>query len=224
MILSRRTLMSIGFAALATPSVARAQTASRRYRLDRAGSEIGTHDISIGRSGDTLTVDVSIAIAVRVLGLVAYRYEMTSREIWQNGMLRSIRSRSDNNGDAAFVNADRSGSVIRIDGSAFSGTADADVGTTSYWNPAILDRPVWISTQGGTPLDIRATRTGTASYPVSGGTVATTAYALGAELPATVHYTASGEWAGSTFDARGSQVTYIADSLSPALAAIWSES
>ena len=52
----RRTLISIGVAALAMPSVARAQTSSRRYRLDRTGSDSGTHDISIGRSGNMVTV------------------------------------------------------------------------------------------------------------------------------------------------------------------------
>ena len=221
--LTRRAALLTGAAALMAPAIAHAQSASRRFRLIRGSSDIGHHDIAVSRSGDTVEVAIDIAILVRVLGIPAYRYEMTNREVWQGGVLQSIRARTNDDGTAAFVTADRVGDAIRIEGSSHSGTVSLDVGTTTYWTPAFLNRSRWISTQGGTPLAIRAARAGQATFQTASGPVATTAWTLGPDLPATVHYTASGEWAGSTFDARGEQVRYLAEGLSPAFAPLWSE-
>ncbi|WP_316014309.1 DUF6134 family protein [Roseobacter sp. HKCCA0434] len=220
--MNRRTLLLGATAAgLLAPAIARAQTAARSYRLERGGSDIGHHDLTVTRAGEELVVAIDIDITVRLLGIVAYRYTMVNEERWQGGTLASIRSRTDNNGEDAFVTAHRAGGVIEIEGSTYSGTAPLDSGTTTYWTPAMLERPTWIATQGGKPLAITPTRAGRSDYPTQGGSVPATAWTLGPELAATLFYTDAGEWAGSTFDARGAQVRYLAASLTPPLAPLW---
>ncbi len=167
-------------------------------------------------------MEIDIDILVRVLGIAAYRYTMTNSERWNGGEVVSIRSRTDNDGDEAFVTANRTGDALEVEGSTFSGAVPGLVGTTTYWTPAFLQRDVWVSTQGGAPLDIAARRAGTAQYPTPAGAVPTTAWELGPELEATLHYSDTGEWVGSTFDARGQQVRYVPQDLDPALAPLWS--
>ena len=219
--LSRRTVLATGAAALAMPSIARAQEAMRHFALVRGRSHIGTHHLSVSRARDIVNVEITVDISVRVMGFTAYRYEMSSHELWQGGILHSLHAHTNHDGENAYVTAARSGDQIDIEGSAFNGSVGLDVGTTTYWTPALMQRSTWISTQGGMPLNIRPVSTGLVRYEMAHSHVGATGYALGDELPATAYYTDEGEWVGNTFDARGAEVKYIPDDISQPFAPLW---
>ncbi|RED13985.1 DUF6134 family protein [Pontivivens insulae] len=220
----RAALAGAASLALFAPSIARAQSARRVYRLERGGSDIGSQSLTVTRSGGEIVVDIDIDLRVSLLGITAYRYEMTNQERWSGGAVQSIRSNTNNDGEREFVEARRTGAGLEISGSGFSGTLTGTVGTTTYWTPAMMRRPQWVNTQDGSTLNIVASRRGSAQYPTATGTVSTAVWSLGSDLPLILYYTDAGEWAGSTFDAQGEEVRYIAQSLAPSLGPIWSES
>jgi len=120
--LDRRTVMAAGAASLLTPIPAWSQdSASRLYRLTRDGSDIGTHQLTVSRIGDTVTAKTDISIAVKFLGITAYRYELTYSEVYRGGLLQQLNGTANDDGDAGYVNVIRQGDALEVDGSDFSG-------------------------------------------------------------------------------------------------------
>lgn len=208
--MKRRLLLAAGAAGLFVPwGTALAQTSARReFRILRNGSDIGRHSLSARSVDGRFEIDIDIEIVVRILGIAAYRYELTNREVWAGGRIVSVDSQTNDDGDAAFARIRAAGDVIEIDGSGYSGTAPADAATTSYYVTDFLERRPWLSTQTGKPLEI-ITSGAPPRVTVSG------------ELPTTLLYDARGEWMGSIFDAGGEPASYELISDSGPIAPLW---
>ncbi len=225
MVLSRRQTLFGGAAlGLVRPGPATAAAGVRELRLFRDGREIGAKTITVSRSGDRLTVATRISIAVTLLGLTLYRYTLAADETWTGGALQSLRSETDDNGTAHFARADRTGAALSVTGSRYEGPAPSDAATTSYWTPAFLSRPVWISSQDGRPLAVAPTDAGPAAFPTVGGTVEATRWSIGGELDGLfVFYDAAGEWVGTEFPASGETAQFRLSRRGPPLAPLWTD-
>jgi hypothetical protein len=200
---------------------AAAATGTRRLELYRGGSRIGEKEITVRRDGDTVTVTTGIAIAVRVLGLTAYRYTLESREIWENGQLARLDARTNDDGTAHFARAERSGDGLSIEGSEYRGTVAGTPATTTYWSPAFLERPVWISTQDGRPWRVQAQAAGTEPFPTAAGSVNATRWRVRGDLDLDLFYDGAGEWVGTEFEARGETARFVLASRGAALRPLW---
>ena len=55
---------------------------SVEFAAFRNGQKIGLHRVDFQRAGDRLVATTSINLAVKVLGLTAYRYSHRGQEIW----------------------------------------------------------------------------------------------------------------------------------------------
>lgn len=199
--LNRRLFLGGASAALACPAAA-AQKASRTFRIIRDGDDIGSHvlDAVLGPSG--FEIDIEIRIAVKILGITAYRYEMDNREVWQGGQIVSVNSVVNDDGTKDFAKANRNGTSLALEGSRFTGTAPVIAATTSYYTTDFLTRQPWISTQTGAPLDVGITPEGRERWWQTSG-----------EIETKLGYDTSGEWVGCEFDAGGEAAYYdIADS------------
>jgi hypothetical protein len=222
--LTRRDAMFGGIAAATLavlPVSTLAATGTRRLELYRGSSRIGEKQVSVRRDGASVTVSTDIAIAVRVLGLTAYRYTLESREVWQDGRLVSLEGRTNDDGAAHFVRAEGSGEGIAVEGSEYRGTVAGNPATTSYWSAAFLERPVWISTQDGRPWQVRAQRVGTEAFPTASGSVQATRWRIGGGLALDLFYDGAGEWVGTEFDARGETARFVLASRGAALRPLW---
>ncbi|TVQ56554.1 MAG: hypothetical protein EA355_06560 [Rhodobacteraceae bacterium] len=222
MLLTRRHALASLAGASATlilPQPARA-AAERVFRIERSGSNIGTHRIAVSREGELTRVAIDIDIVVRVLGIPAYRYEMTNRETWRDGELVSIDSRVNDDGAAKRVVASRNGAKVAITSEFVDKQVSPLVATTTYVTPLFLDRPDWVSTDSGELLGVSATELGPDR---AGGGVASTAWRAsdGNGYDVVIHYDDRGEWVGLAFDAGGREAIYIADSVDDRLAEVW---
>jgi hypothetical protein len=223
MAFSRREVMA-GAAALvlAGTAPALASTGTRRLDLFRDGSRIGDKAVTVSRDGNRVEVQTRIAIEVKILGITAYRYGLNARESWVGGQLQTLRAETNDNGTAHFARAERRGGVLRVDGSAFSGEVGGLPATTSYWSPAFLERPVWISTQDGRLLNVRVANRGAVSFPTAGGTVPATRWEVSGDLTGlSLYYDASGEWLGTEFPARGATARFVTTARGPSLTPLW---
>lgn len=221
--LTRRAAL-IGAAAAAALGTlpAHAATGTRRLDLFRQDSRIGDKSVSVRRDGNRVEVETSIAIQVRLLGITAYRYTLQARETWVGGQLQTLRAETNDNGTAHFARADRRGGVLRVEGSEFAGDVGGLPATTSYWSPAFLERPVWISTQDGRLLNVRAANRGRVAFPTAGGTVPATRWEISGDLTGLMlFYDAAGEWVGTEFPARGATARFVTTARGPALTPLW---
>lgn len=135
-----------GLSGWATPSAADSQPPEAptrqdrvRYVIRRNGAAIGTHHCrfirrrrsstaaSTERSPERpaealLRIEHRVRVRVRVLMMEAYRYDLDSVEHWHRGRLRSMRARTNRNGQRLRVSVRRFSGGLRVWGRA--GTSD----------------------------------------------------------------------------------------------------
>lgn len=194
----RRTFLAAGAAGvLAAPHIALAN-AGRRFTIWRDGDRIGEHTLSAVSRGGQFEIAIDIMIAVRVVGITAYRYTLSNREVWAGDRIQSVTSRVNDDGDKEFATVSSNGVALQVEGSGYSGKAGADAVTTSYFAMPFLKRAPWISTQSGKPLSVSVSPLGGRRgwHRVSG------------DLETALRYDRQGEWVGCEFDAGGELATY----------------
>lgn len=209
---------------LAAPRLARAETASRRFTVLRGGDNIGEHTIRLTRVGGEVEAEIDISLVVRVLGIAAYRYEMTNRERWRDGRLVSLESRVNDDGTAKTVSVTREGEGLMVDGPNYSGAAPLLAATTTYYTPVFLERPEWISTDGGELYAVSREKRGAASVRTfAGEQVDATHWRVsdGGDYTVDLYYDDRGEWIGCGFDAGGEPARYRVHDRGARLAAVW---
>ncbi len=222
MTMNRRTLLAGATAALITPTTVQAAAGQRVFDIYRDDKKIGSQTLAVSRSGRQVRVDINIDINVRILGLSAYSYALSSRELWENGMLRTLKATTNDNGNREFANAERVSGGLQIVGSGFKGLVPGNPGTTTYWAKAFLQRPVWINTQNGQPMNVPVRKVGTVSLPVPGGSVQAHKYdCLGDLDTLDLYYDTQREWVGNSFEARGERARFVLASKGRSLDPLW---
>jgi hypothetical protein len=214
--------LAAGVVVGSTAAPAREATGTRRFELFRDGSRIGQQSVTVARSGAQVTVEVDIDIAVRIVGVPVYRYTLSSSEVWDGGRLTRLDAVTDNNGSREFVAAARGSNGLAVKGSGYSGVVDGNPGTTTYWSPAFLKRPVWISTQDGRPLAVTARSGGVERFPTPAGELSATRWQIGGDLTdLDLFYDRAGEWIGSEFRVEGDTIRIETLDAGAELAPLW---
>ena len=209
--MKRRTFLAgAACSVLATPSIAATGT-SRTFEIYRDGSLIGTHVLDAVQSNGGFEIQIDIEIAIKILGITAYRYTLNNREVWSGGVIQSVASKVDDDGDADFANVSAAGGALAVKGSRFDGEVGPDAVTTSYFATPFLNRGPWISTQSGTPLKVKVS-------PIAGRK---RWHAVKGDLETTLGYDERGEWVGCEFDAGGELASYKLIGETGAIAALW---
>ena len=157
-------VLAIATAALiAAAGMARAAPTAERYRYEVSFDDrpIGTHSFEIDRSGDTKRVRSRADFHVKVMFVSLYRYEHAAEEHWQDGCLRRLDSKTDDNGRRYAVRIDGGNGALEVDRRAPEpGTELLDVdcaATFAYWDLAQLERTALLNSQTGalTPVTFR---------------------------------------------------------------------
>lgn len=147
-----------------------------------------------------MAVAIAINIQVRRLGFTVFRYEHTNNELWRDGQLVSLESKTFDDGDDEFASVRRNAGALVIDGSGYKGDAPANSAPTSYWNYETVSRPQWFSSQSGKLLNLTITQRD------EGGLERVD---LTGDFNNTLFYDADKEWRGCRFnDKRGVSIIY----------------
>ena len=167
---NRRSFLGGTFAACvvtarAAEAASATATATRRFDLFRGAARIGRQSVTVARSGSQVTVKVDIDISVRIVGVAIYRYTLASSEVWDSGRLMRLDAVTNDNGSRQVAAGRRESGRLAIEGSGYSGALGGNPGTTTYWSPAFLKRPVWISTQDAKPLSVTARSDAPPAFP-----------------------------------------------------------
>lgn len=162
------------------------------------------------QTADGFEIAIDIMLKVKVLGITAYRYEMTNREVWKGGRLVSLNTKVNDDGTKDFATASQAGDQLDIKGSRFTGQVAGEAVTTTYYTTKFIERRPWISTQSGAPLDISIKPEGRAKW-----------WQVTGELETKLGYDAAGEWVNCEFDAGGEPGVYEVAAQSGKIAELW---
>ena len=231
-----RRQLAVALAVIVTGSTAAAAAndfaydRSLAFTVYRNGTEIGHHTISFQNEGVNRKVTVAIDLAVKALGVTAYRYIHNSHEVWSGNALQALEARTDDNGKKYIVRVQRGSNGLVVDREASPepfASSSADQGVqlpeighellppstlpTSNWNMGQVGQSVLLNTQYGTRS--HATITPMGREPVktaSGNTVEATRYHYTGDLRMDQWFDDRGRWVKAAFPAfDGSTIEYI---------------
>lgn len=184
------------------------------YEISRKGKRLGfqTLDFATLDNGD-LQVDVHIEIDFKII-IPLFSYTHDNREIWRDGKLLSLNSRTDNNGENTFADLRAEGDKLIGDGTDYENNLSADLLSTSYFNPNFVRQTALVSSQDGRLLKIDIEEMGRETLNLEVGTVEATRFRLTGKLRIDIWYTDDGRWVKSEFTRGGN--TLVIEQVNPA--------
>ena len=184
------------------------------YEITRKGKRLGFQTLEFAKleNGD-LQVDVHIEIDFKII-IPLFTYTHDNRETWRDGSLRSLKSRTDNNGEDTFVDLRAEGGMLVGDGTDYEGNLSADLLSTSYFNPNFIRQSEIVSSQDGRLLKINIEEMGRETLNLEIGTVEATRFRLTGKLRIDIWYTDDGRWVKTEFTRGGN--TLVIEQVNPA--------
>ena len=185
------------------------------YEISRKGKPLGFQTLTFSRSeSGELIVDVHIEIDFKLGPIPLFRYRHDNREVWRDGVLLSMKSKTYNNGED--VNADlklEDGRYVGS-GSRFENNLEAPMLSTSYFNPNFIRQSALISTQDGRLLKPQVETLGVETLNIGGAPVQATRFRLSGKLSIDIWYTDAGRWVKTEFSRGGN--TLVVKQTNPA--------
>ena len=160
---------------------------------------VGYSNLTYKKLKSGLEVLVDVEITPKFLGLKIMKYTLKNREVWKKKELISIDANSSWFGKEYYVKGHREEGGFRIEGSAFSGVIKDTFATTSYFTPEFLKRRIWVSTQDGTPLEIKTRKLKNKKISFNDKNYSVTQWEISGDLELTLQYDEQKNWVGSDF-------------------------
>ena len=178
------------------------------YEVVRKGKRIGFQHLSFEMSENgELTTNVYIRLDLKFGFITLFRYIHANQEIWRDGEMISLQSKTYNNGKDEFASFQRQDGKLVGEGYKYSGELANSIISTSYFNPNFIRQKQLVSTQDGRKLDIEVTDLGTQSVSTPEGLVDAFGYRLSGDLKLDIWYTPAGQWVRTEFDLGGDTIT-----------------
>ncbi|MDG1996316.1 MAG: DUF6134 family protein [Emcibacteraceae bacterium] len=141
------------------------------FDIKRKGKKIGSHSVTFDAQGDKLLIEATTKIRVKFLFITAYKFDYSSKEIWEQGHLVSLQSHTNDNGKNSSVTmgyGENSVDVIH-NGEATSNQFIQPLFTTNHWNPNILNSNQVLNTITGKTNKIEISSVGMDEVPTANG-------------------------------------------------------
>ena len=187
-----------------------ADTGMMRFRVDRGGSRMGTHELRFERRDDHhVKVAIDIDLAVKFGPFTVFRYTHRNRTVWSDGRILRMSTRTDDDGTKYEVEATRGddGDLI-VTTRESKTTARGEILPTTYWMQATPQQSELLNTQKGNVASVRVTDLGTRRQKTPTGPVTAQGYKMAGDVQAEMWYGPDGRWVGLGFDAKGERVIY----------------
>ena len=170
------------------------------FRVMRQGSMIGEHHLTFTAEGGAMTMRADVEIVVRLIGVPVFRFAHHAVEHWQGGRLVAFASRTNDDGRAYWVQAQREPAGLAVSASAVPRyTAPTNALPMTHWNRAELGVPK-INPERGDLLRPVVTDRGVTLVPDAyGGTIAARRYNFSGEATLDVWFDTDDRWAALAF-------------------------
>lgn len=185
------------------------------YRIFRGDDLIGQSVFTFHTRGETdLAVVTRTSIDVRVL-LYSYASNHVATEVWENGVLTALDTRTDDDGEPFRVTGRRVAEGFEITGDAGTIVAPAGTPPKSFWNRGILHAPQVITTKRGALETVRANTLQRETVSYTGGQAEATCYRLETDDTIDLWYSDDGLLVKALRDTFGGDILYLLDTTTP---------
>lgn len=176
----------------------------------REGQPIGRHELVFARDGGQLKVSTSIDLAVKIVGITAYRYSHRAQETWNGDALVSLTSRTDDDGKAYAVQANRTAEGIVVQAQGKRIVLPAGIIPSSHWNVRQVTQAVLLNTQKGNEARVTTTKLGRDTVKTRSTTLQATHYRYDGDVKMDQWFDDRGRWVKMAFGGSdGSSIEYV---------------
>lgn len=159
------------------------------YTVTRDGDPIGTQSLEFTAEGaDGLLVVTDVNIEVRVLGMSFYTFTQYIEERWQGGLLQSMVSRTDDDGDERLVEFTRAGDRLKGHYNSKPRDVDGSLIPSTLWHPDAVKQSAVLDTVRGRVHQVKVTDKGKVALVLPTGQEDARRYGFTGELNRDVWY------------------------------------
>ncbi|MGC6511552.1 MAG: DUF6134 family protein [Parvibaculales bacterium] len=184
------------------------------FKIDRKGKDIGyQHMMFAERADGSLEVNIHIDIKVVVGFITFYDFLHENTEVWKDGNLLSLNSRTRLDGKNTQLSIRRVEDMLVVNNGESEDVVVGSLKPSSYWYADFTLQDQVIDTATGKLLDLAPEYLGSSQ----GDEADRHSFTLTKDIPADVVYSDAGHWVGFTFG-KARDVTYTpvsADALPP---------
>lgn len=159
------------------------------YTITRDGDPIGTQKLEFSAAGDDgLLVVTDVSIDVRVLGLSFYKFTQNIEERWQGGLLQSLVSKTNDDGDERLVELAREGDRLKGHYNKKARDVDGNLIPSTLWHPDAVNQTAVLDTVRGRVHQVKVTDKGEVALVLPIGQQDARRYGFTGELNRDVWY------------------------------------
>lgn len=190
-------------------SAATVPTGDLSFTVLRNGDDIGTDVLSFEKRSNQLIVHVKTDIAVKVAFITVYRFEHQSREVWTNGRMTYIESRTNDDGKHHTLHAEARNGELVVDGDNKKSIAPPQIVPASLWDDDIVRSRTLLNTLNGTQMTINVRDLGPEKVMVHGQPTTARHFVITGQLDRELWYDSRGVLVQAKFKGSdGSNITY----------------
>ncbi len=192
-----------------TPS----EAANRRFSVYYKGDRIGAHTTAYSDATGETRVTTEISLKVKALFFTVFAFSHQSVEVWQDGRLTSLDSKTVEDGAKIIVSGAATAQGFRVLSSAGPYVAAAtSLTSNSLWTPAVLAQDTLIDAHHGGVIGVSAHRLPDEQLPLPGRTIRATRYRfITPYLAGSIWYDEQDRWVHGEFERDGAHIVYRLD-------------
>ena len=105
------------------------------YRVLRKGRKLGEHVGTVTEDGGAIIARNDVELVARLFGIPVYRYEHSSEEVWHDGILQRVTSKTNKDGKKIELRGERRKGVLHVTGRNGEIDVEGRGLTSSLWHP-----------------------------------------------------------------------------------------
>jgi hypothetical protein len=202
---------------------------SLSFAAVRNGQTIGHHRLTFQKSGTQLKVSTEIDLAVKFMGVTAYRYMHRAEEFWNGDTFHGLTAQTDDDGKKFAIRIRRDGAALAVERNARPDVLspakfdrglqrDDSIRTTlppqllpsSHWNVRQVRQAALINTQTGAEARVQVSVLGRETIRTANASIDATRYRYTGDLVMDQWFDDAGRWVKTSFTASdGSTIEYV---------------
>jgi len=195
----------------------------------RNGQTIGHHILTFQKNGTQLKVSTAIDLAVKFMGVTAYRYTHRAEEVWSGDTFQGLSSQTDDNGKKHAIRIQHDGTALAVERNArvdalSPGTFDRGLPRddavrtnlspqllpSTHWNIRQVRQAALVNTQTGAEARVQVTVLGREIIRTANASSEATRYRYTGDLVMDQWFDDAGRWVKTSFTASdGSTIEYV---------------
>ena len=165
------------------------------FKVFLGKDEIGHQRFDVTSEGRQTQIRIDAQFTVKFLYIPVYTYRHTNVETWEGTCLRHIRSETDDNGDALFVDGVYQNGQMVVKTRDGNWSAEGCLRTFAYWNQKWIESDRLLNSQTGELQTVEIRMLGEETIPVQGTPTPTTHRRLITDkFTIDLWYTLNGRW------------------------------